>query len=70
MPIEVYDGNQPIFVAADIENNPLANFVSGREGGAPACRGGRPRMMRPNGLSWRWLIFPLNITKELFNLSN
>lgn len=33
-PIEMNGCNQPIFVAADIEHNPLSNFVSGGEGSA------------------------------------
>jgi hypothetical protein len=30
-PIEVYHGNEPIFVATDVEYNPVTNLVGGWE---------------------------------------
>lgn len=32
--IEVRYGDQPIFVAADVEDDPFANFIGGRKCGA------------------------------------
>ena len=33
MPIEMNDDNQPIFITADIKNDPFTNFISGGEDG-------------------------------------
>lgn len=33
-PVEMYRRNQPIFIPADVEHNPLADFIGGWEGRA------------------------------------